>query len=87
MQHHPWEALTVKKINNPMKNIPITWWIAGGWALDLHYGQQTREHDDMDILIRNEDLPALKKHLGESYELFIADNGVLTMLTEPESPS
>src|SRR4051794_3932232 len=26
------------------------WWIAGGWAIDLWLGQQTREHVDLDIV-------------------------------------
>lgn len=87
LQHYPWEALTVEEINHLMKDVSVSWWIAGGWALDLHYGQQTREHGDMDILIRSEDLDALKKYLGESYELFIADNGMLTQLEDSESLS
>lgn len=85
MQHHSWNSLSVEEINHLMKNLPVPWWIAGGWALDLYYGKQTRQHGDMDILIRNEDLPALEKYLSESYELFIADNGVLTKLADSES--
>lgn len=68
-----------------MRGTSITWWVAGGWALDLHYGKQTRKHDDMDMLIRKKDLPALKKYLGESYKLFIAANGSLTKLTDSEN--
>jgi GNAT superfamily N-acetyltransferase len=33
----------------------IPCWVAGGWALDLFHGRQTREHGDTDILIRRED--------------------------------
>jgi hypothetical protein len=25
------------------------WWIAGGWALDLFLGYQTRGHGDLDV--------------------------------------
>ncbi|WP_152655656.1 short-chain dehydrogenase [Oceanobacillus sp. CFH 90083] len=85
MQNNPWNPLSIEEINHLMKDIAISWWIAGGWALDLYYGKQTRKHDDMDILIRKTDLPVLKKHLGESYELFLADKGCLTKLTDSEN--
>ncbi|MCT1902371.1 short-chain dehydrogenase [Oceanobacillus sojae] len=85
MQNYQWEPLSVEEMRYLMKDISIPWWIAGGWALDLHYGKQTRKHDDMDILIRKIDLPLLKKHLGESYELFLANNGSLSKLTDSEN--
>ncbi|GGP11977.1 short-chain dehydrogenase [Oceanobacillus neutriphilus] len=85
MQNYHWQPLSIQEIRYLMKNISIPWWIAGGWALDLHYGKQTREHEDMDILIRKIDLPLLKKHLGESYELFLANNGSLSKLIDSKS--
>ncbi|MFD1064829.1 nucleotidyltransferase domain-containing protein [Oceanobacillus locisalsi] len=84
MQHHPWNTLSVEEINHLMKDIPISWWIAGGWALDLHYGKQTRKHEDMDILISSKDFSVLKKYLNDSYEFFIAYNGILTKLEDSE---
>ncbi|WP_143833267.1 short-chain dehydrogenase [Oceanobacillus timonensis] len=36
----------------------------------------------MDILIKRKDLPALKQHLSESFELFLADKGILTKLSD-----
>ncbi|WP_244444980.1 short-chain dehydrogenase [Oceanobacillus jeddahense] len=84
MQHHSWNTLSVEEINHLMKGIPISWCIAGGWALDLHYGKQTRKHEDIDILIRSKDFPVLKKYLDDSYELFVANNGILTKLDDSE---
>lgn len=47
------------------------WWVAGGWALDLHLGAWTREHEDLDIAILRRDLddvrdalPAWRFHVG-----------------------
>ncbi|MGH7864890.1 MAG: nucleotidyltransferase domain-containing protein [Candidatus Binataceae bacterium] len=31
------------------------WWIAGGWAIDLHLGRVTRAHDDVDVAILRDD--------------------------------
>ncbi|MFD1357870.1 nucleotidyltransferase domain-containing protein [Fictibacillus halophilus] len=37
--------------NNIFSDIPVYWWIAVGWALDLHLDRITREHEDIDIVI------------------------------------
>lgn len=42
-----------------MNSFPRPWFIAGGWALDLAYGEQTREHKDVDLCCFREDLNGL----------------------------
>lgn len=34
----------------------ITVWIDGGWAVDALLGEQTREHEDLDIVLLNSEL-------------------------------
>jgi len=34
-------------------------WLDGGWAVDALLGEQTRSHDDVDIVVRDSDLPRL----------------------------
>ena len=41
----PWEPLTVAEVSAALTGFDRPWWIAGGWAIDLHLGQQTRAHD------------------------------------------
>ena len=31
------------------------WWIAGGWAIDLHLGRVSRAHHDIDVLVLRRD--------------------------------
>lgn len=38
-----------------LKDWKGSWWIAGGWALDLFVGRKTRTHDDLDIAILRHD--------------------------------
>jgi hypothetical protein len=45
------------------------WWIAGGWAIDLFLGQQTREHEDVDVAILRDDELAFRRHLS-TWELW-----------------
>lgn len=48
----------------------VTWWIAGGWALDLHMGLETRGHEDLDIAILRLDQLRVQRMLSPEWELF-----------------
>jgi hypothetical protein len=39
-----------------LAGIDSPWWIAGGWALDLFIGDQTRAHEDLDVGILRRDV-------------------------------
>ena len=52
------------------------WWIAGGWAIDLAIGHQTRPHADIDIAFPRGDVAALRA-LRERWELCVAHDGAL----------
>ncbi|MGD6844537.1 nucleotidyltransferase domain-containing protein [Bacillus infantis] len=41
------------------------WFVAGGWAIDLFIGKQTRPHADLEIGIFREDQQALKSYLED----------------------
>lgn len=46
------------------------WWVAGGWALDLFLGEQTRPHDDLDLVVLRHDIDAFRDHL-EGWDLWV----------------
>ncbi len=49
LQEHAWFA-----------SLTVPWWIAGGWALDLFAGDQSRPHKDLDVgILRNDALHVL----------------------------
>src|SRR6266571_6237524 len=47
-----------------MRGFPHPWYIAGGWAIDLYIGHETREHDDIDVAILRDDQAQLRTHLA-----------------------
>ena len=48
----PWQPAEVVRL---FSTLTVPWWIAGGWAIDLFLGEQTRHHDDIDVLILRRD--------------------------------
>lgn len=43
----------------------VSTWVDGGWGVDALLGEQTRRHDDLDLVVRLEDAAALERALGE----------------------
>lgn len=60
-----------------MSAFPARWWIAGGYALELHLGTSWREHDDIDVGICRADAVHLTVAL-QGWELSVGANGTLT---------
>jgi Aminoglycoside-2''-adenylyltransferase len=55
---HPlcqWQLWNPDKAATCFAALHVPWWIAGGWAIDLFLGRQTREHEDLDVLILRRD--------------------------------
>jgi len=46
-----------------LNNLGIKIWLDGGWAVDALLGEQTRTHDDVDIVIQEKDVPKLRELL------------------------
>jgi hypothetical protein len=58
----PWSPHEVAAFFAPL---PALWWIAGGWAIDLFLGRQTREHEDIDVQVLRRDQHAVRSLLGK----------------------
>lgn len=76
-----WEPLTPQQVAELMRGFDAPWYIAGGWALDLFLGRQTRAHNDIEVSVFRADEAKLRKHL-RGWEHFIAEAGTLTPLAE-----
>jgi hypothetical protein len=62
---HNWQPLRPDQIQELLKDLPIPWWIAGGWAIDLFLGRESRAHQDTDVLILRKDQLALQQYLAD----------------------
>jgi aminoglycoside-2''-adenylyltransferase len=53
----PWSPHEVARFFAPLA---APWWIAGGWAIDLFLGRQTRAHEDIDVQVLRRDQHAVR---------------------------
>jgi len=77
MQPHDVAALLV--------GINLPWWVAGGSALDLFIGFQTRPHGDLDVGVLRRDAAGVIAGLS-GWEFFEATAGMLYRLGRYEIP-
>jgi hypothetical protein len=54
------ESKALLEVARALSRLRAPWFIAGGWAIDLHLGRVTRAHDDIDTLILRDDQAALR---------------------------
>ena len=72
LERIPWNPLPPKVAASHFADFPGWWAIAGGWALDLFIGEQSRHHDDTDIIVLRDDMAQLHDQVP-GWELFAAD--------------
>lgn len=89
----PWQPAEVATL---LAGVTAPWYVAGGWALDLYRGEQTRAHHDLEIAVPAVEFSEVRRALaGYEFEavgsgrLWPADGAALartyqTWLSEPD---
>lgn len=74
------------RIQSLLSGFQYPWFIAGGWAIDLYIGRETREHSDIEIAIFREDQLRLKEFLAgwnlckvDHHKISLWDGGFLKL--------
>jgi hypothetical protein len=76
-----WEPLDPAGLGAFMAGFPRPWWIVGGWSIDAFTGAP-REHEDVDLSILACDIPALREHVGDAWNLWSMDAGTMRPLDD-----
>ena len=64
---------SVSSVAEVMNEVGVWWAVAGGWAIDLWLGEQTREHHDVEVAVRRSDQAEVHAALGDHLETFCLD--------------
>ena len=78
----PMSAVDVVRLLAVMDGIDV--WLDGGWGVDALVGEQTREHDDLDLVVARSDVSLLIETLAEEgYEVAKGDLPTCIVLLDP----
>lgn len=79
---HEWKPMTIAEAAARFSGADIDWWIAGGEAIDLFLGWQTRPHTDLDVEMFRKDCFELFE-VFDGWDLHHASEGGLAPWTDP----
>lgn len=68
----PWSPLSPAGVKVLLGGADRPWLVAGGWAIDLFVGRQTRRHADIDVLVLRADQQLIQERLHD-WQIFAAD--------------
>jgi len=74
MTQYIWQPLSPHQAAGLLRDIRAPWWVAGGWAIDLFLGHETRTHADLDIALLRGTEPSLRQALP-AWDIQIAHDG------------
>ena len=73
-----WDAWRPEQVAELLAGVEAPWFVAAGWAIDLFLGEESREHEDLEIAVPRERFPEIAERLA-GFELFVPDGD----LTDP----
>lgn len=82
----PWEPLDIADVRSRFESVSVPWWIAGGVAIDLFLGWETRPHADLDVEMFRSDAEALFDVFA-GWDLNLKSGGALTPFIRGQEPA
>ena len=80
-----WKPWRPEELAARLQSAGRPWCVAGGWALDLWLGRETREHGDLEFSVLSRDVPLFRARLAE-LSFFAAHDGAVTPLGDSAPP-
>jgi hypothetical protein len=80
-----WRAWSPEQAAAALARVGAPWCVAGGWALDLWHGRQTRPHDDLEIAILRPQFELFRACLA-GLDCFAVGSGEVTSLPAAAVP-
>jgi hypothetical protein len=76
-----WDPLTPSELAILMEGFAEPWWIVGGHAIEAFTGVR-RLHEDIDMVVFADAVPALREQLGETFHLWSNHGGTFRIIDD-----
>jgi hypothetical protein len=60
-----WNPWRPRELADRLRGVVVPWYVAGGWALDLYRGVESRKHEDLEVGVPVAGFAAIRSALGE----------------------
>jgi hypothetical protein len=76
-----WDPLTPAELREHMAGFPAPWWVVGGHAIEAFTGVR-RVHEDIDLVVFSDDVPALRAQFDGVFHLWSNHGGTFRVIDE-----
>ena len=76
-----WDPLTPGELRDLMAGFPAPWWVVGGHAIEAFTGVR-RFHEDIDLVVFSDDLPALREQFRGVFHLWSNHGGTFRIIDD-----
>jgi hypothetical protein len=73
----PWDPISIDDVVSRFATFDVDWWVAGGQAIDLFLGWETRAQDDLDLEMFRSDRDALFD-IFSGWDLYTVSEGAFS---------
>ncbi len=73
-KHVVWDPWTPEEVASRLSGTGARWYVVAGWAIDLFVGQESRQHDDIEIGVPVEDFQVIRECFA-NYDFDVVDSG------------
>ena len=81
-----WRPWTPAEVADRLAGVGVPWCVVGGWSIDLFLGEETREHEDLEIATHREHLRAIRDALPDMVFHAVGDGQVCRLAPDEEPP-
>jgi hypothetical protein len=81
-----WRPWTPDEAARELAEVTVPWCVVGGWAIDLFLGEQTREHEDLEIAVLREHCSKVRRALSNYVFHVVGDGEVRRLPADAEPP-
>jgi hypothetical protein len=76
-----WDPLTPVELRGYMEGFPAAWWVVGGHAVEAFTGVR-RAHEDIDLVVFSDDMPALRAQFAGVFHLWSNYGGTFRIIDD-----
>lgn len=81
-----WQTWSPNELFDRIGRFSRSWYLVGGWALDIWHGHQTRNHEDLEFCVLPEKIDRCRKKLSELEFFSVVESNLVHLPSSEPAP-